>query len=177
METIEGESMSFKNIFESGGSEAKSAEESARKVYENIPGARPEREGVDPELYDGIPEVERDPKLVRETSPEALRIMNGFLSPLFKKTGSAAAAQQATCEDPASTTGMAFSNESETFKKVKVEIRNEDRPEVKGEDLPKMSEEEMEERRRKNSEEAAKVERTDASPSKGRADGSQQEGA
>lgn len=159
--------MSFKNIFEGGGSEAKSAEDSAQKVYENIPGARPERQGVDPELYDGIPDVEPDPKIVRETSPEALRIMNGFLSPLFKRTGSAAAEQRSTCEDPASTAGMASSAEGETFKKVKVEIRDEDRPGVKGEDLPKMSEEEMEEMRRKNSEAASKVERTDGTPTEG----------
>jgi hypothetical protein len=159
--------MSFKNIFEGGGSEARSAEESAQKVGENIPGAWPEWKGVDPELYDGIRDVERDPKIVRETSPEALRIMNGFLSPLFKRTGSAAAGQQATSEDPASTAGMASSAEGETFKQVKVEIRDEDRPRVKGEDLPKASEEEMEEMRRNNSEEAAKIERTDGAPTKG----------
>lgn len=74
--------MSFRNIFDSGGNEAKSAEESARKVSEDIPGARPEREGVDPELYDGIPEAARDPKIVRETSPEALNIMNNFITPV-----------------------------------------------------------------------------------------------
>ncbi|MEU6676588.1 hypothetical protein [Streptomyces sp. NPDC046925] len=167
MNKIGGEAMSFKNIFEGGGSEAKSAEESAQKVYEKIPGARPERQGIDPELYDGIPDVERDPKIVRETSPEALRIMNGFLSPLFQRTGSAAAEQQATCEDPASTTGMASASEGETFKKVNVEIRDEDRPGVKAEDLPKMSEAEMEEMRRKNAEAAAKVERTDGTPAEG----------
>ncbi|MFI7322226.1 hypothetical protein [Streptomyces venezuelae] len=159
--------MSFKNIFEGGGSESRSAEESAQKVSQNIPGAWPEREGVDPDLYDGIPEVERDPKIVRETSPEALRIMNGFLSPLFRRTGSAAAEQRATCEDPASTSGMASSAEDETFKKVKVEIKDEDRPGVKAEDLPKMSAEEREEMRRANAEAAAKVERTDSKPAKG----------
>ncbi|MYY86931.1 hypothetical protein GT044_37750 [Streptomyces sp. SID335] len=159
--------MSFKNIFEGGGSEARSAEESAQKVSQNIPGARPEREGVDPELYDGIPEVERDPKIVRETSPEALRIMDGFLSPLFRRTGSAAAEQRATCEDPASTSSMASSAEGETSKKVKAEIKDEDRPGVKAEDLQRMSDEEMEEMRRKNAEAAAKVERTDSTPTEG----------
>ncbi|MFE6410865.1 hypothetical protein ACFVOR_28505 [Streptomyces sp. NPDC057837] len=159
--------MSFKNIFGGGESEAKSAEESAREVYGNIPGARPERLGVDPELYEGIEPVERDPKLVRETSPEALRVMNGFLSPLFKRTGSAATEQRAACDDPASTAGMASSAEGETFKEVKVQIRDEDRPGVKGEDLPRMSEEEMEDMRRKNSEAAAKVERTGGTPTQG----------
>ncbi|MER7110590.1 hypothetical protein [Streptomyces sp. NPDC000229] len=78
----------FKSIFGSTGSQATSAEESAQKLNEKIPGARPERKGVDPELYDGIPEVARDPKIVRETSPEALDILSNFITPLFKNSAS-----------------------------------------------------------------------------------------
>ncbi|MEU9982091.1 hypothetical protein [Streptomyces sp. NPDC050856] len=85
----------FKNIFDGNGSEAASAEESARKVNENIPAARPERKGLDQELYDGIPEAVRDPKIVRETSPEALSVMSNFIAPLFKDTAAAASAQSA----------------------------------------------------------------------------------
>ncbi|MEV0256023.1 hypothetical protein AB0H82_17400 [Streptomyces sp. NPDC050732] len=151
--------MSFKNIFESGGGEAKSAEESAQKVRDDIPGARPEEEGVDPELYDGIPPVTRDPKTVRETSPEALNIVNNFITPLFRNTRTAAAAQQAASEDPASTTGMASSAKDEAFKKVKVEIRDEDRPHISEEDRPKLSDEEREELRKSNAESAKNTKR------------------
>ncbi|MFE7117163.1 hypothetical protein ACFU99_17305 [Streptomyces sp. NPDC057654] len=130
--------MSFKNIFGSGGNEAKSAEESARKVSEKIPGARPEQEGVDPELYDDIPEAARDPKIVRETSPEALSIMNNFLAPLFKSTQAVADKQRETSENPESTSDMASSVKDEASKKVKVEIREEDQPKNSDERLDKL---------------------------------------
>ncbi|GAA1467322.1 hypothetical protein NE857_19065 [Nocardiopsis exhalans] len=126
--------MSFKNIFDNGENEAGSAEESARAVYERIPGARPEREGIDPELVEGIPEVERDPKIIRETSPEALKVMGGFISPMFRNTQTAAAEQRGTSEDPESTTSMASSAKDEAFKRVEVEIRDEDRPEISDEE-------------------------------------------
>ncbi|ARF53279.1 hypothetical protein [Streptomyces gilvosporeus] len=130
--------MSFKNIFDGGGREAKSAEESAQKVNEKIPGARPEREGVDPELYDGIPEAARDPKIIRETSPEALDVMNQFITPLFKNTQTAAVKQQEASVNPESTTGMASSAKDEAFKKVQAEIRDEDRPTVSDEKLEEL---------------------------------------
>ncbi|QHC23528.1 hypothetical protein [Streptomyces sp. GS7] len=150
--------MSFKNIFDSGGSGAKSAEESAQKVYEKIPGARPEREGIDPELYDGIPEVARDPKIMRETSPEALSIMNNFLAPLFKNTQTVADKQREASENPESTSGMASSVKDEAFKKVKVEIRDEDRP--------KVGDERLEEFRKDNYESVKNVKRADGGPAK-----------
>ncbi|TXS45520.1 hypothetical protein EAO75_22030 [Streptomyces sp. uw30] len=151
--------MSFRNIFDTGGSEAKSAEESARKVSEDIPGARPEREGVDPELYDGIPKAARDPKIVRETSPEALNIMNNFITPLFKKTQTAAAKQQEASEDPESTSGMASSAKDEAFKKVDAEIRDEDRP--------KVSDEELKELRKDNRESSKNAKRADGGSAEG----------
>ncbi|MDO0913122.1 hypothetical protein QQM39_20390 [Streptomyces sp. DT2A-34] len=126
--------MSFKNIFESGESEAKSAEESAQEVHEKIPGAWHERKGVDPELYEDITEPERDPKIMRETSPEALSIMNNFIAPLFKNTQTAAAKQREASENPESTSGMASSTKDEAFKKVEVEIRDEDRPKISDEE-------------------------------------------
>lgn len=126
--------MSFKNIFDNGENEARSAEESARAAYEKIPGFRPEREGIDPELVEGIPEVERDPKIIRETSPEALNIMSNFIAPMFKNTQTAAASQREASEDPESTTAMASSAKDEAFTKVEVEIRDEDRPEASDEE-------------------------------------------
>jgi hypothetical protein len=159
--------MSFKNIFDSGGSEAKSAEESAQKVYEKIPGAWPEREGVDPELYDGIPEAARDPKIVRETSPEALNIMNNFITPLFKNTQMVAAKQREASENPESTSGMASSAKDETCKKVEVEIRDEDRPKISDEDRPKISDEQREESRKDNYKSAKDIKRTDDGSAKG----------
>ncbi|MFV0131673.1 hypothetical protein ACLGI4_28960 [Streptomyces sp. HMX112] len=122
--------MSFKNIFDSSGNEAKSAEESARKVSEKIPGARPEREGVDPDLYDGIPVAARDPKIVRETSPEALNIMSNFITPLFKNAQMAAVKQREASEDPESTSGMASSIKDEASKRVEAEIRDEEQPKI-----------------------------------------------
>ncbi|MER6029696.1 hypothetical protein [Streptomyces sp. NPDC001851] len=150
--------MSFKNVFENGGSEAKSAEESAQKVSENIPGARPEREGVDPELYDGIPETARDPKIMRETSPEALSIMNNFLTPLFKNTQTVADKQREASENPESTAGMASSAKDEAFTKVKVEIRDEDQP--------KASDERLDEVRKDNQASVRNVKRTDGGSAK-----------
>ncbi|MFF1374909.1 hypothetical protein [Streptomyces sp. NPDC058308] len=153
--------MSFKNIFGGGESGAKSAEESAQKVHENIPGVHPEEDGVDPELYDGIPGTTRDPKIVRETSPEALGIMSTFLTPLFQNTRTAAAKQQEASEDPASTSGMASATRDEAFKKVKAEIREEDRPKISKESGPRISEEEREALREENSKSAANIKRTD----------------
>ncbi|MFF4503604.1 hypothetical protein [Streptomyces sp. NPDC001401] len=150
--------MSFKNIFDSGAGEANSAEESAQKVSEKIPGARPEREGVDPELYDGIPEAARDPKIMRETSPEALSIMNNFLTPLFKNTQTVADKQREASEDPESTSGMASSVKDEAVKKVKVEITDEDRP--------KAGDERLDEFRKDNYESVKNVKRTDDGPAK-----------
>ncbi|GGS15216.1 MULTISPECIES: hypothetical protein [Streptomyces] len=123
--------MSFKNIFGNSGNEAKAAEESAQKLSEKIPGAWPEDQGVDPELYEDMPPTAaRDPKIIRETSSEALGIMNDFLTPLFRNTRSAAAQQQTASEDPASTTSMASAAKDEASKNVKVEIREEDRPTI-----------------------------------------------
>lgn len=142
--------MTFKNIFDSGGSEAKSAEEAARKARENIPGAWPEREGVDPELYDGIPEVRRDPKLVRETSPEALDIMGNFIAPLFKNTQTAATKQQAASESAESTTTMASAAKDEAFKKAGVVIKEEDQPKISEKDRPQISDKQLDQSRKDN---------------------------
>ncbi|MEV5138662.1 hypothetical protein AB0K71_26255 [Streptomyces syringium] len=129
-----GKLMSFKNIFGGGGNEAKSAEESAQKIYSQIPGVRPEDEGVDPELYEGIEKTPRDPKIVRETSPEALNIANSFLTPLFKNTQTAAAGQQKASENPETTTGMASSTMDKASEKMEVKIKDEDKPKISDED-------------------------------------------
>ncbi|MFI6574815.1 hypothetical protein ACIBFB_03365 [Nocardiopsis sp. NPDC050513] len=131
--------MTFKNIFDSGAGEAGSAEDSAQNVHERIPGARPEREGVDPELFEDIPETARDPKIIRETSPEALDIMGNFITPLFRNTRTAAARQRDASENPASTTDMASSTKDEAFTKVRVEIGDEDRPTISEEEREELS--------------------------------------
>ncbi|WP_370418160.1 hypothetical protein AB8O64_05690 [Streptomyces sp. QH1-20] len=130
--------MSFKNIFGGGGSEAKSAEESARKIHSHIPGVRPEDEGVDPELYEGIDTAPRDPKIVRETSPEALNIANSFLAPLFKNTQTAATNQQKASENPETTSGMASSTVDKVSEKMEVKIKDEDKPKISDEDRAKL---------------------------------------
>ncbi|MER6350072.1 hypothetical protein ACWC10_35800 [Streptomyces sp. NPDC001595] len=143
--------MSFKNIFDGGASGAKAAEESAEKVHEKVPGARPEREGVDQELYDDIPDLPRDPKIMRETSPEALSIMNSFITPLFRNTRTAAAEQKNASENPGSTSGMASSAKDEAAKKIEAEISDEDRP--------KSGDVELEEIRKGNHQSAKDVKR------------------
>lgn len=129
--------MTFNNIFDNGRGRAKSAEDSAKKVHEKIPGDRPEREGVDPELYDGIPDVPRDPKIIRETSPEALSIMSNFITPMFQSTQTAADEQKNASNNPASTSSMASSAKDETAKNMKAEIKDEDRPKVDDPNLEK----------------------------------------
>jgi len=57
--------MSFKNIFDSGGSEADSAEQSAQALNNDTPGAGDVSEAV------RKLESERDPWLVRQTAPGA----------------------------------------------------------------------------------------------------------
>ena len=68
--------MTFKNIFDNGSTGAGAAEEASQGIRSTVPGARPEWEGVDPELFEGVTLPERDPKLVRETSPEALGLLD-----------------------------------------------------------------------------------------------------
>lgn len=120
--------MSYKNAFTGGAGEAKSAEQSARQLHEKIPGARPEREGVDPELYDDIPDEPRDPKIVNELSPGALNIVESVLTPLFQNFQTVAADQLTVSENPASTSDMASSTQGEISKKMKADISDKDKP-------------------------------------------------
>lgn len=111
--------MSFRNAFTGGAGEAESAEQSARKLHERIPGFRAVRDGVDPELYDGIPDEPRDPKIVNELSPGALNIMGNFLTPLFQKFQTVAADQLIVSEDPSSTSNMASAAQKAMSKRMK----------------------------------------------------------
>ncbi|GAA1959509.1 hypothetical protein [Amycolatopsis minnesotensis] len=115
--------MSFKKIFDSGESEGDSAEQSARALHDDTPGAGAFSEEVR-KLESG-----RDPWLVRQTPHGAFDVM-GFLGPLFQKVQTVSAAQRDISQDPASTSGMASSAVDKTFEKVKVEIRDEDLPSV-----------------------------------------------
>ncbi|MFR9727782.1 hypothetical protein ACL03H_01040 [Saccharopolyspora sp. MS10] len=120
--------MSFENIFTGGADRASTAERSANTIHDTVPGARPERSGIDPELYDGIPDEPRDPKIVSELSPEALTITGDILAPLFQKFRSLAEDQRAASEDPATTSGMARATRDEAAKDVRPEIDEEDAP-------------------------------------------------
>src|SRR5699024_4378350 len=122
--------MSFKNIFGTSKGEAEAAENSAHDIYGKSPGAQPEEKGVDPELLDAIPDTERDPKILRETSPEALSIMNTFLSPLFKNTPTSATDQRETSENPRTTSDMASSDTDDTYKTVNAVLATENRPNI-----------------------------------------------
>lgn len=120
--------MTYSNAFTGGAGEAESAEQSVRQLQEKIPGAWPERQGVDPELYEGIPDEPRDPKIVNELAPEALNIAGNFLTPLFQNFRTVAAGQLEVSENPASTSGMASSVQEEIAKEMNAEIRDEDKP-------------------------------------------------
>lgn len=100
----------FNNIFNGDKVQAKSAQDSAQTLNKLIPGYRLESEGVDEELYDGLTkDPVRDPKIVKERSPEALNILGKVLGPLFEYNQTIAESQRKVSEDPASTSGMASS--------------------------------------------------------------------
>ncbi|MEV0416523.1 hypothetical protein AB0I68_38790 [Streptomyces sp. NPDC050448] len=120
--------MSFKNIFDNGGNEAGSADQSAQKLNKDTPGAGDVSEAV------RKLESERDPWLVRQTAHGAFDVM-GFLSPLFQSTQGVAAAQRQVSEDPGSTSKMASST-TKAFGPPKVTISDEDMPKL--EDLSKL---------------------------------------
>ena len=120
--------MSYKNAFTGGAGEAESAEQSARGVHEKIPGAWPERKGVDPELYDDIPDEPRDPKIVNELSPGALNVVGNVLTPLFQNFQTVAGDQLNVSENPASTSDMASSTQGKMSESMKAEIGDEDKP-------------------------------------------------
>jgi hypothetical protein len=102
--------MSFFNIFNGDKAEAKSAQDSAQALNKLIPGYWLESEGVDEELYDGLTkDPVRDPKIVKERSPEALNIVGKVLDPLFGHNQTVAEGQRIVSENPASTSGMASS--------------------------------------------------------------------
>jgi hypothetical protein len=120
--------MSYQNAFTGGAGEAESAEQSARALHEKIPGAWPERKGVDPELYDDIPDEPRDPKIVNEMSPGALNVVGNVLAPLFQNFQTVAADQLNVSVNPASTATMASSTLDETSENIKAKISDDDKP-------------------------------------------------
>ncbi|MGW1763296.1 hypothetical protein ACWCQL_04250 [Streptomyces sp. NPDC002073] len=120
--------MSFKNIFDNGGDEAGSAEQSAQKLNDGTPGAGDVSEAV------RKMESERDPWLVRQTAHGAFDVM-GFLNPLFHNAQGMAAAQRQVSEDPSATSTMASST-TKAFGPPKVSISDEDMPKL--EDVAKL---------------------------------------
>ncbi|MCX5196185.1 hypothetical protein OOK31_20165 [Streptomyces sp. NBC_00249] len=120
--------MSFKNIFDNGGDEAGSADQSAQKLNQDTPGAGDVSEAV------RKLESERDPWLVRQTAHGAFDVM-GFLGPLFHNAQGMAAAQRQVSEDPGSASTMASST-TKAFGPPTVSIGDEDMPKL--EDLSKL---------------------------------------
>ncbi|EST20746.1 SMP-30/gluconolactonase/LRE family protein [Streptomyces roseochromogenus] len=115
--------MSFKNVFDSGGDEAGSAEQSTQALNSDTPGAG-DISGAVRDL-----EGQRDPWLVRQTAHGALDVM-GFLGPLFQKFQDVSADQRQVSEDPGSVSGMASSAMDKASASLKVEIRDEDLPRI-----------------------------------------------
>lgn len=120
--------MSYGNIFDTGAGAAGSAEQAARNLRENVPGAQAGREEVDPELFDELPEESRDAKIVKEVSPEALNVAGEYLAPLFHNFQTTAANQRDFSENPESVAGMASSAQGEAAKMMKAEIGDDDEP-------------------------------------------------
>ncbi|MGC0207891.1 hypothetical protein [Streptomyces levis] len=120
--------MSFKNVFDAGGSEAGSARKAADDLNRDTPGA----DGVSGDVREL--ENERDPGVMRQTAHGAFAVM-GFLGPLLQKFQDVSAAQRQVAEDPGATSGMAASA-VKAAGPPKVDLRPEDLP--KPEDLARM---------------------------------------
>ncbi|MFE7659491.1 NHL repeat-containing protein [Streptomyces celluloflavus] len=113
--------MSFENVFNTGGSEAGSADKSTQALHEDTPGTGSVSNAVW-EL-----EKQRDPWLVRQTAHGALDVM-GFLGPFFQKFQSVSADQRQVSEDPSSTSGMASSTMNKASESLSVKISDADLP-------------------------------------------------
>lgn len=101
--------MSYQNVFSSGGTEAQSAKQAADHLWDFVPGAKPEREGVDPELYEGITESPKDPRTVSDRATVALNLVENLISPMFANFDSTSVTVNGVTEDSASTSKMASS--------------------------------------------------------------------
>ncbi|MBB4935484.1 hypothetical protein F4561_006378 [Lipingzhangella halophila] len=102
--------MSFENIFNGGANESGSAEQTARDVHTNIPGATDTSH------------------IVRQKSPEALTVMN-YISSLFQNSQEMAGDQRQASQNPASTAGMAASAKGAASENMHVTISEDDLPE------------------------------------------------
>ncbi|MFI8274282.1 hypothetical protein ACIGBH_05100 [Streptomyces sp. NPDC085929] len=113
--------MSFENIFDSSGSEANSAKQSAESLNKDTPGAG--------DVSDAVRKLEsqRDPWLVRQTAHGAFDVM-GFINPLFQKINQASADQRQVVANPASTSSMASST---------LKASGPPQPHISDEDMPK----------------------------------------
>ncbi|MGI5337811.1 hypothetical protein ACQEVS_10620 [Streptomyces sp. CA-181903] len=114
--------MSFGNVFDKGGDQHDSAEQSTEKLRKNTPGA----EGVSKDA--GDLEKERDPWLVRQTAHGAFGAME-FLSGLFRNAKEVSAAQRKVSEDPQSVSRTASSS-MKACGPPKAEISDKDMPKM-----------------------------------------------
>lgn len=110
--------MSYKSVFTSAGAEASSARQAADHLFDFIPGARPEREGIDPELYEGIPETAQDPRIVSDRATVALNVVQKVISPMFDNFGATSASERVVTDDPVSTSKMASATVNEVATNV-----------------------------------------------------------
>ncbi|MBC2874032.1 MULTISPECIES: NHL repeat-containing protein [Streptomyces] len=120
--------MSFGNVFDKGGDQHDSAEQSTEKLRKNTPGA----DGVSKDA--GDLEKERDPWLVRQTAHGAFAAME-FLGGLFRNAKEVSTAQRKVSEDPQSVSRTASSN-MKACGPPKVEISDKDMPKM--DDLSKL---------------------------------------
>lgn len=114
--------MSYKNVFNSAGAEARSGKRAADHLYDFIPGARPEREGIDPELYEGIVETPNDPRIVSDRATVALDLVQGLISPLYANFDATSVSERDVNDDPTSTSKMAGATVNEVATNLTVSI-------------------------------------------------------
>lgn len=114
--------MSYKNVFNSAGAEARSGKQAADYLFDFVPGARPEREGIDPELYEGITETPNDPRIVSDRATVALNLVQGLISPMYANFDATSASERDVNEDPTSTSKMASATVNEVATNTTVGI-------------------------------------------------------
>jgi DNA-binding beta-propeller fold protein YncE len=136
-DTASTENSGFDSSFNSGKDAAASAENAARAINKDIPGADDGAWDDSDESVTGSvsgfmrnEEGQRDPFGFRQIPHEFLHLNNSFLTPHFQKFQAAATEQLKVIKDPKSTADIASSTMNEAYKNVKVEIDEKDQPKI-----------------------------------------------
>ncbi|MFG2395109.1 hypothetical protein ACGFYF_40510 [Streptomyces lavendulae] len=113
--------MTFKNVFDSGGTQAGSGSETTDELKANTPGSG--------DMSRDILELEkkRDPMLLQQTAVGAYPVFRA-LGSLFQNMTNVSVDQRLASDDPSTTSDMASSTMSKANESVKVQISDSDLP-------------------------------------------------